>query len=147
MYQSLPSQIGTLLMLSLALWAFWRGQAEHRLTAAVIAATWLLSGLLQQRSVADLFDMQVGIFVMDVIVAGGVTAVAMRWPRLWVQACAAFTWLQLMTHIAMAVDDRMHWRAYLTALALWSVAQLVSLAWGMTQAELDRRRLRRASRP
>lgn len=145
MYQSLPSQIATGMLLVIAALAFWRGRTEQRLAAAVITVTWLFSGLVQDRG--NLFGLQIGLFAVDVVVVIGLTWIAVRWPQLWAQACAAFSWLQLMTHAAMAIDDRVHWRAYLTALALWSVSQLVALAWGVWVADRSRRAVRRESRP
>ena len=134
----MPSLIGTGLLIAATLAAFWRGRIEHRVVAAVIAAAWLLSGLVQDR--VHWNSPQWALSVIDGVVVIGVTGAALRWGGFWLLACAAFTWLQLMTHAAMAVDVRIHARGYLTALGLWSVAQLLALAWGTFEAWRERRR-------
>lgn len=137
MFQQLHSQIIMGLMILVCGLALWRGRTPHRLLAVAMTLNWLLSGLVQNRH--DWAQPQWAELALDAILAVVATGLAVRWNGLWLLASAAFAWLVVMTHLAMAVDRRLHARAYLAALALWSVSQMLALAWGVWIAWRERR--------
>lgn len=129
MYRTLPAQLSFVLMLAVCGYALWKGRTSHRVVAAIVGVPWIVTSLIQHRT--DWLSTHWWIFGVDTVLALAVTAAALRWRRSWIYAVAAFTWLQVMTHLAMALDDRIRARGYATALYFWANAQLVVLAWAV----------------
>lgn len=137
-FQTLPSQIGALLMAAACLFAFASGGAAQRVTAVATAIGWIGSSALQNRD--DLIDPQYATFLLDLALTGVFVWIALRWRRGWSMAVATFQLLTVLTHIAIMIDLRIAARAYVTAYLAWSYLLLVAVAWGGWAGWKDRRR-------
>jgi len=107
--------------------AAWRGRDEERLTAGVILADWALTVFVYK---ARSQETQWGILLVDTAQFAVLLWVAMRSMRFWPLPVAAFALLQLMTHVAHAVDPPVTGWSYITAELIWSYLLLFTVGYG-----------------
>lgn len=107
--------------------AAWRGREDERIAGVTVLANWALS-MVAYRAGSD--ETQWTILAID----GGQFLVflwiALRSPRYWPLPLAAFGLLQLVTHIAHALDAGISTWAYMTASLIWSYLILVAIGYG-----------------
>ena len=113
--------------------AAWRGRYEERLTAGVILADWALTVFVYN---AKSSDTQWGVLLVDTAQFAVLLWIAMRSSRFWPLPVAAFALLQLVTHMAHALDATVTGWAYNTAELIWSYLLLFTAGYGAWTAPL-----------
>ena len=122
----LPHWVWPSALMAVCALAVWRGREEERLAAAAVLADWALS----------LFVFRVGeetqwsVLVVDSGQFGVLLWIAMRSRRYWPLSTAAFGLLQLVTHLAHALDPAVSGWSYMTAELIWSYMLLLTVAYG-----------------
>lgn len=107
--------------------AIWRGREAERLAAAAVLANWAITMLVYR---ADSDDTQWGILAVDVVQFGVFMGIALRTLRHWPMFMAGFGLLQLVTHLAHALDAAISVWAYITAEIIWSYLILAAIGYG-----------------
>jgi hypothetical protein len=90
--------------------AAWRGERPERLGAALIAVTWILSTLVEQRS--NWLEPQYGILTVDIATLFGLAGLAFVYRRGWAICAAAFQAVAVLTHLAFVINPAALYRAY-----------------------------------
>ena len=146
MYLNTPVQ--SVSMISAAVvcgYAFWRGERPERMAAAILMANWLGTPWLETPDTYH--SLQSLMFFTDATTATLLLALALASNRFWPMWVTAFQALELLMHIAMAVDRHVHARAYFIGMEITSYLILAALAVGVwREAPRGRLMLRRASR-
>ena len=122
------------LLLTVCIYALWRGGADERIVAATCvagtAATMLAISPLAQR-----YDgMEQGLLLVDLAVLGGFTAVALRSSRFWPLWVAGLQLTTSLGHMLKGVNQDLLPQVYGAALQFWSYPILVILAVGTYRA-------------
>lgn len=107
--------------------AAWRGREDERVAAVTVLANWALS-MVAFRASTD--DTQWTVLVIDAAQFGVFLWIALRSTRYWPLGLAAFGLLQLVTHLAHALDTGISTWAYLTGSLLWSYLMLLAIGYG-----------------
>ena len=124
-------------------YGLWRGRLPERVAAVSFLLAWLASYVMHTR---DFTRPQFGMFWVDVILMVILVSLALLSGRRWLMVACACHVLTLGDHFAMMIDMRILSRAYISVMAIWGYAVLLSLALGTwLEAEPERRRLRQAS--
>lgn len=111
--------------------SLWRGRDQERLAAASYLAAWALSlATFESRSE----ETQWSILVIDTLLLGLFTALALRSPRFWPLFAAGFQLLAVLTHIARALDSNVTGWAYLTAGIVWSYLVVFTIGYAAWSA-------------
>ena len=106
--------------------AVWRGRDEERLAAAAVLADWALTVFVYKvRSE----ETQWGVLVVDAGQFVVLLWIAMRSQRFWPLFTAGFGLLQLVTHLANAIDPAVTGWSYLTAELIWSYMLLFTVGY------------------
>ena len=119
-----------ILLLFVALYAFWRGRSDERrigviLVAGVVATTLALS------PVRDRFaGVEGAVAAVDVIVFLGFLWVALQSDRFWPLWIAGLQLTTILGHLVRAADSGLFPRAYGAALMFWGYPILLILAVG-----------------
>jgi hypothetical protein len=106
--------------------AVWRGRDDERLSAAAVLADWALS--IFAFRVGEVT--QWGILIVDTGQFAVLLWISMRSRRFWPLFAAAFGLLQLVTHLAHAIDPVVSGWSYQTASLIWSYMLLFSVGYG-----------------
>ena len=129
MFHSLLSQVTTLLMASVCVWALVGGRWPERVTALAYGCNWVGSAVWQDRRpnhhgqpVAMVLD---GAFLVLLLL---LTVSCRRTWVLWMAACSL---LVVFTNTLGALDPSFGQWTYVTAYYVWSLGALVSFAVGM----------------
>jgi hypothetical protein len=135
------SSVETIATLSVILacgYALWRGGRAERLAASLLLIDWLATPLLQVYGAPG--RVQHPILVMDATVAAALFVIAMVSNRFWPMWMTAFQALELLMHLAMLLDHKVHARAYFVGMEISSYLILLALLAG-TWLEAPRGRL------
>jgi hypothetical protein len=135
------SSVETIATLSVILacgYAVWRGGGAERLAASLLLVDWLATPLFQVYGAPA--RVQHPILVMDTIVAAALFVIAMMSNRFWPMWMTAFQALELLMHVAMLLDQKVHARAYFVGIEISSYLILLALLAG-TWLEAPRGRL------
>ena len=129
MFHSLLSQVTTLLMVSVCLWAVVGGRWPERVTAVAYMFNWFGSALWQDRRPAHhgqpvATSLDVAFLVLLLILT-----VSCR--RTWVLWMAACSLLVVLTDVMGAVEPRFGQWTYVTAYYVWSVGALLAFGAGV----------------
>jgi hypothetical protein len=120
------------------LYALWAGGGPERIGAAVycvsVAATMLIMSLHSR----DWLNLEVGVFIVDVVTFLAFIPIALRADRFWPLWVSAFLGLGVLGHLARLVGPDTFWWAYAVVLTIWSYPILALIALGTF---LHRRRL------
>jgi len=92
---------------------FHRGGRTDRLGAAVIAAAFILTPLVQRRD--SWFAPQIGMMTVDVLALFGLAFIALRYDRKWPIVAAGFQTAAVLTHLAFLINPQALYRAYYMA--------------------------------
>lgn len=136
MPDTLPAQIGSVITALALLFAVWKGGLPERAGAIVYIAAWLGSLALSNDTAGP--GVRYGVFAMDALATFGYVAIAWRSRRTWAIWAAGFAGLAMASHIAYALDRRIHMYAYLTADIAASYLVLVALLIGTWTAWRER---------
>jgi hypothetical protein len=128
-FHTLAQSVSTLTAALICGYALWKGAATERLAAVAVFAAWMGTPLLQH--LADPRRLQFTVFVVDGALTATLLAIALASSRFWPLWGAAFQLLELLTHVAMLVDHKVHPRAYFIGMEIWSYMVLAALAVGV----------------
>lgn len=123
-------------------YALWAGDRVVRAAALIHAANWLLLGVFQPRHDHNAFAW--ADFLVDVLGALAITALALGAKRTWLALMAAFLLLGVSDYASSLTELRGWRRATVTADYLWGFGALASLWVG---AHAARRRRSAAGDP
>ena len=128
MPDSPSAQIGAVITALICLFAVLKGDLPERAGGILFMAAWI--GTLMLSSDTQTSGIRYGTFVMDAIATFGYAAIAWRSRRTWAIWATAFAALAVASHVAYALDARIHMYAYLTADIVASYGVLLALALG-----------------
>ena len=134
---TLPSQIGAALMVAVSVFAFLKGDETERVGAAAYMLAWFASLLTQGDG--NLYDVQWGMFAIDVIVLFVLGALAWRSGRTWPIWATALQLLVVMSHIMIMIDLRTPIASFYAVLNLAGYGILLCIAIGTFWAWQERR--------
>jgi hypothetical protein len=124
---ALPLWFGTLVTALVCGAALWKGGTEERLVAGALALNVILCAKLRDISWPHV---QLGEFAIDVLTLAFFVAVALRTPKYWPLAAAAFQLLGVMTHVAKLIDPLLQQWAYITAGIIWTYMLFAAILTG-----------------
>ena len=137
MFDTLPAQIGAVVIVLVLGFAFLKGEETERIAAGAYGLGWLASLLVQMDS--NLYGAQWSMMAIDVVmllVLGGFVWKSHRtWPT-W--ACAAQL-LVVTAHVLMTLDVRPPISSYYTVINLAGYGVLIALAVGTFWAWQERK--------
>lgn len=137
MFDTLPAQIGAALMILVGMFAFLKGDEPERIGAGAYLLAWFASLLVQKDG--QLFDIQWGMFAIDIVVLLVFGAMVWRSRRSWPVWACALQLLAVMSHIMIMVDLRTPVASFYTVLNLASFGILIAIAVGTFWAWMERR--------
>jgi hypothetical protein len=134
-------QISSVIVWISCLFAIWRGGRPERVAACAMILAWAGTVLLEDRT--DWISPQYAMMCVDGALLVALGTMAVTWSRRWLVFAAAAQFLLVASHLAMILDLRLLSVAYLTSIAIWSLAVLIAMIVGtLTEAAAERRRLR-----
>jgi hypothetical protein len=120
-----------LLLLAIALYAFWRGGSDEKWTAVIC----LLGALVTHIVISPLHErfqgVETAVLMVDLAVLAGFAAIALRSDRFWPLWMAGVQLTTVMGHAMKLVDDELLPRAYAASLGFWAYWTLAILAVGV----------------
>ncbi len=108
--------------------ALFRGGREEQLATGAVLLAWALTIALRDR---NWIGTQWGAFGADAGLLVVLIAIALRTPRYWPLAAAAFQLLTVVTHGARMIDPGVRAWAYATGQVIWSQMVIVALGIGV----------------
>lgn len=143
---SLAQRLGLAAVALTAAWAFWRGGPTERLGAAMMLGGWIATPFL-----LDLTPPSVdpyAILLIDFVMFGALTALALTSDRYWPMPVAAFFLLGAVLHVAQLIDPQVAVSVRIAATHIFSYLTLVGLWGGLAfEAERDRAASRQGRGP
>lgn len=129
---TLPQQVWFVALMLVSALALWRGGWPERLVATLWAAGWFISRGVYNYD--NWIDPQWSVLMVDLVLLAVFLVLAMKTDRNWLLFAAAFQLLNVITHVAMIIDDSVRARAYVYGLIIWSYMVLFAIAAGAWQA-------------
>ena len=120
----------TALMLACCVYAFIEGGAPERIGAAIYLTGSVLTYVSLETSPIRFRGVEVGVFIIDIVVFLGFVLIALRANRYWPIWVSALVGLGLVGHLAMLVHPRVIPWAYAVVLSMWSYPILLVMAAG-----------------
>ena len=118
------------LLLTVCVYALWRGRGEERTVALLCLGATLASRLAFSPLSVRYSGVEGGLLLIDLIVLASFVAVALRSQRFWPLWVAGLQLTTSMAHLMKAIDSTLMPIAYGAAIALWSYPILIILAIG-----------------
>jgi len=118
------------LLLGACGYAFWRGRADERLTAAVCISASLASIALAGPASLRYSQIELGVLAVDLLTLGAFTFVALRSDRFWPLWISGLQLTTSIAHVLKAIDPELVPIAYAAAGRFWSYPILLILAVG-----------------
>lgn len=137
MPETIFGQIGAVLMIVACAFALLKGDEPERIGGSVFALAWFASLLVQGDG--DLYDIQWGIFYLDLVMLAVLAGLTWRSRRAWPVWACAFQLLAVMGHIMNMTDMRPPIASFYTVINLAAYGVIVSLAVGTFWAWQERR--------
>lgn len=137
MPETLFGQIGAVFMVATCAFALLKGDEPERIGGSVFALAWFASLLIQGDG--DLYDLQWGIFYLDLALLAVFAGLTWKSRRAWPVWACAFQLLAVTGHIMNLTDLRPSMNAFYTVTNLAAYGVMVSLAVGTFWAWQDRR--------
>jgi len=126
------------LLVLCTLYALWAGGGPERVGAAAYALSVAATHLILTAHNERWLNVEVGVFINDVIVFFAFVAIALRANRFWPIWVSAFLGLGVLGHLGRLAGPDVLWWAYAVVLTIWSYPILAVIALGTF---LHRRRL------
>ncbi len=127
-FASISETVGTLSALLVCGLVLWKGGTPERWASGLILFTWLATPVVQDR--INLSQIQYSVFIMDSVLTAALLAIAATSNRYWPLWVAAFQILEILMHVAMLIDHKVHARAYFVGIEILSYLILAALAVG-----------------
>lgn len=124
-------------MVGVGLFAFLKGDEPERVGAGAYLVGWFASLLVQGDG--RLFDVQWGMFVIDVLLLLIFGAMVWKSRRSWPVWACAFQLLAVMSHFMVMLDLRTPMSAFYTVVNLASYGIIIAIAVGTFFAWQERR--------
>ena len=118
------------LMLACCAYAFIGGGAPERIGAAIFLTGSVLTYVALETSPIDFRGVEVGVFIIDVVVFAAFVLLAVRANRYWPLWMSALLGLGVVGHLAMLLHPRVIPWAYAVVLSIWSYPILLLLVAG-----------------
>ncbi|MDB5446748.1 MAG: hypothetical protein JWQ97_2065 [Phenylobacterium sp.] len=141
---ALPPWLGVTVMLLVCGGALWKGGREERLAAGGLLLNAAVTVLMRDYSWPQLQSAE---FVADGLMLALLTGIALRSPKYWPMAAAAFQLLGVMTHVAKMIDPSLQQWAYMTAIVIWTYLIFIALGVGTWNTWRARRQPTNAEAP
>lgn len=123
------------LLISVVLFALWRGGREERLVAAFCAVGSVMTHLLIAPLHERFQDVELGVLAVDLVLLGGFLAVALRSYRFWPLWVAALQLTTTLGHILKGLDADLIPKAYAASLSFWGYPILIIVLIGTWRAQ------------
>ena len=123
------SQVTTLAMAGVCMWAILAGRWPERLGGVAVAANWLLSAIFEDRR--PYHHLQPAWFALDAGMAAVLLLIVVYSRRRWCLWAAACALLLLFCHVTVLIDRGFTQWSYVTVCYVWSLGILVALGWGV----------------
>jgi len=138
MFDTLPAQIGAVLMVLGCGFAFWKGDEPEKLGAGAYAIAWFASLLIQ--SFGDLTSpLQFGVMAVDVVVLAVFALLSWKAKRPWAVWATSLQALVVMTHVLGMIDLRPTMQAFISAINVVSFGIIACLIVGAFWAWQERK--------
>lgn len=126
----LPATLFWPLLLATCGYAFWQGQRDERIAAAVCLVGSLASALLLAPLQLRYSGVEVGVLLIDVVALAIFIAVALQSSRFWPLWVAGLQLTTSVAHFLKAVNLELLPQAYAAALRFWIYPILLILVLG-----------------
>jgi hypothetical protein len=120
-------------------YALWRGRKYEQLSALIFIAASLVSVAAREPLHQRYLGIEVGDLVVDLVVLGALTAIALRSDRFWPLWVAGLQLTISMSHLLKAVQPDLVPLAYAAAERFWSYPTLLILFVGAWRQHRRRR--------
>lgn len=100
-------------------YAFYRGQAESRIAAAICVVASIASGIVMSPLASRYSGVESGVFLVDVAVLLGFTAIALRSERFWPLWVAGLQLTTIIAHVFKVIDLDLMPQVYAAAARFW----------------------------
>ena len=118
------------LLIGIVLFALWRGGRDERIIAAVCLIGAITSQLVFAPISERFESVELGVFIVDLMVLAAFLAVALRSCRFWPLWVTALQLTTTLGHILKGLDADLIPKAYGAALTFWSYPILIILLIG-----------------
>ena len=112
------------------LFALWAGGWPERVGAAVYALSVVVTVLFLLMHDQMWWDLEAGVFIVDVVTFLIFIAIALRADRFWPLWVSAFLGIGVLGHLAKLMMPDTYWRAYAFVLVIWSYPIIALIALG-----------------
>lgn len=129
-----------ILLIACSAYAFSRGGTPERIGMAIYAVGSVLTFVVVSSPPVRFRGVEVGVFIVDVLVFLGFVLLALRADRFWPIWVSALIGLGVVGHLAMSLHPRVIPWAYAAVLSIWSYPILLLIVAGTVG---HRRRLKR----
>ena len=100
-------------------YAFYRGQTESRVAAIICVAASIASTIVMSPLAGRYSGVESGVFIVDVAVLIGFTAIALRSDRFWPLWVAGLQLTTIIAHVFKALDLNLIPQVYAAAARFW----------------------------
>ena len=101
------------------IYAFARGEAESRIAAAICGAASIASVIVMSPMAGRYSRIESGVFIVDLAVLIGFTAIALRSDRFWPLWLAGLQLTTILAHMFKAIDFQLVPQIYAAAARFW----------------------------
>jgi hypothetical protein len=117
-------------LITVALFAWWRGQWPERVAAGLFVTAWVLSRLLTSDARHMYLYVEIGVLLVDATLTVALAWLAIRSGRGWVIWATAFLLLSTTAHLARALDSSLTALAYAIMAGVAGYPTVILLAFG-----------------
>lgn len=108
-----------LILITVAGYAFLRGKEDERLAAAICIFATIATRLVLSPLTSRYSDIEVGVFLVDLLALAGFTAIALRTDRFWPLWVAGLQLTTIVAHLLKAIQFDLVPHAYAAAARFW----------------------------
>lgn len=139
MFDTLYSQIGGLILVSVCVFALWQGDQPERVGAGTYLLAWLLTLVIQDD--VDLNDWQPLLLLIDLVVLCVFVGLGWKSRKTWPIWAAGLHLIGSMSYLVPLVDRRLPAWSYITVVNIAAYGVLIAIAVGTFWAWQERRAL------
>jgi hypothetical protein len=137
MLDTLYSQVGAVITVLVAAFAFWKGEEPEKIAAGAYGLGWFASMLVQDDG--NLYGIQWSMLAVDMVMLGVLGALVWKARRGWTVWATAMQLLVVMSHILTLVDVRPSASSFYFVINLAGYGVLLSIAIGTFWTWQERR--------